>query len=849
MIEWANAAYTAITGFSLAESIGKTPGMLKSGIHTPEFYKNLWQTVLDGKVWHGEIVNRRKDGNLYTEEMTITPIRDSKGETTHFVNVKQDITERKLAEKALHEAHLQLENRVQERTLELQQSKDQLQLLLDSTAEAIYGIDTDGACTFCNPACLHILGYESEEELLGKDMHVQIHHKYADGSCFPVEECRIFQAFQKDIGTHVDDEVLWRADGTRFPAEYWSYPQHVNGVVVGAVVTFIDITERKKAEAGIVLINERLSLATRAGGVGIWDYDLASNLLTWDDQMLAIYGIKRESFAGVYESWKKGVHPDDLEQADNEIQMGLRGEMDFNTEFRVVWPDGTVRRIHALAIVKRDSFGHPTRMIGTNWDITERKQIEEELMNAKVEAEAANRAKSAFLANMSHEIRTPMNAILGFSQMMLRDTGLSTQQKKRMETIAISGEHLLALINDILEISKIEAGHLELHPSTFDLHAMFNELRAMFRLRTVSKLLQFNFLISSEVPRYIVADKNKLSQVLINLLGNAVKFTSQGGITLRLTAEGVHYPKLQFEVDDTGIGIPKEAIGRLFRPFQQVNTVQMTGTGLGLAICREIVQLMGGEISVTSNVGKGSVFRFSIPLNKGTPGNAGKDFSPVVQSRKYKVKQRGLRILIVDDIETNRTLLSEMLQEAGFETSQAVCGEAAILKSVVWRPHLILMDMRMPSMDGAEAIRRIRASERGWDIKIISVTANAFNNIRQESMNAGADDFLAKPFRENDLFDKIRKMLGVAYEIDCMTSLVDGNENTMMQELTAEDLASLPVGLVDQIRTAANHADYDLLLDSLVQIKQYNTGVAQSIKNMVEQYDYLNILKLIQTHE
>ena len=494
VIEWVNTAFTTFTGYTTKEAVGNTTNLLKSGKQDQAFYKKLWKTILAGEVWHGELINRRKDGTLYPEEMTITPIKNEDGKIAHFIAVKQDVTKRKQNEQSLLDAHAQLEQRVKDRTSDLNRSKNQLQLVLNSTAEAIYGIDMEGECTFCNSACLQMLGYEHEDELLGKNMHWQIHQKYPDGTHFPVEDCRIFWAFQKHEGSHVDDEVLWRADGTSFPAEYWSYPQQIDGVVVGAVVTFIDITERqlaqkrfelmfrnnpvmmvlssmpdrrfsdvndsflkslgysrddvigktageigiipnekhltevadklqefgkitdtelqfrrkdgtmgdgifsgevirsqgnwqlltvmtdisgrKQAEESLAKSAERLFLATSAGGVGVWDYDLIDNILTWDEQMFALYGITRESFGGAYEAWKAGLHPDDVERGDNEIQMALSGERDFDTEFRVVWPGGTVREIRALALVKRDASGQPVRMIGTNWDITERKRIE-----------------------------------------------------------------------------------------------------------------------------------------------------------------------------------------------------------------------------------------------------------------------------------------------------------------------------------------------------------------------------------------------------------------------------------------------------------------------------------------
>ncbi|MFZ4398979.1 MAG: CHASE domain-containing protein, partial [Bacteroidales bacterium] len=238
-------------------------------------------------------------------------------------------------------------------TSELKEREERFKILINSTAEAIYGLDMNGNCIFSNSACHKLLLYESSEQLLGKNMHDLIHHTHIDGSSFDVHDCRIFKAFIIGKGTHVDDEVLWRADGTSFPAEYWSYPIFFNGEIEGAVVTFIDITERKKTENDLKEITTRLKLATRAGGVGVWDLDIVNNILVWDDQMFALYGIKKENFVSAYETWLAGLHPDDMIKGDEAIQNAIAGKKEFDIEFRVIWPDSSIHTIRAMAIVER----------------------------------------------------------------------------------------------------------------------------------------------------------------------------------------------------------------------------------------------------------------------------------------------------------------------------------------------------------------------------------------------------------------------------------------------------------------------------------------------------------------
>jgi len=334
-------------------------------------------------------------------------------------------------------------------------------------------------------------------------------------------------------------------------------------------------------------------------------------------------------------------------------------------------------------------------------------------------------------------------------------------------------------------------------------------------------------------------------QVLINLLGNAVKFTNQGGIILRVFSEK-KARMLFFEIEDTGIGIPSETTDKLFSPFVQVHNGHQagTGTGLGLAISRELARLMGGEITVTSKVGKGSIFRFSLPLIAGQMEHAERA-TRLQRVIGLKSGQPSYRVLIVDDMEDNRDLLTETLSRKGFSTRTASSGKKALEVFKTWRPHLILMDMRMPSMNGLEAIQWIRARARGNAVKIMSVTSNTFESTRQEALEAGADDFLGKPFREEELFEKIRLLLGVEYEYD-----LEKRENALPDtaatpDFSPEELASLPLELVEQMRQAAVNADYDLLLKLIQRVESTNKNLSQDLRNLVEQYNYQKLLDIL----
>ena len=445
---------------------------------------------------------------------------------------------------------------------------------------------------------------------------------------------------------------------------------------------------------------------------------------------------------------------------------------------------------------------------------------------------------------MSHEIRTPMNAILGFSQLMLRDQELTPRQNQYLGTINRSGEHLLALINDILEMSKIEAGRTTLNPSTFDLPILLQDLEMMFRVRTDEKKLTFSVETIGDVPQYIVTDINKLRQVFINVLGNAVKFTEEGGICLRVRADrdAATGPSLRVEVEDTGPGISADDQEKLFRHFEQTKSGQQagTGTGLGLAISREFVRLMGGDITVSSQVGRGSVFVIHLPLKEGEAHSVLAKANPSHVLR-LKPGQATCRVLIADDIEDNRQLLAQLLGPVGFEIRLATNGAEAVQGFEQWRPQLVLMDFRMPVMDGHEAIRQIRARAGGQQPKIIAVTASAMDDNRQELMEVGADDFIGKPFREVELFQKIRTHLGVEY--DYAEDPVGGAREEATQ-LTPESLAGWPRELIDPMREAVITADLDQLLARIGELDSRDPRVARELRRLAEGFQYQKLLDL-----
>jgi two-component system sensor histidine kinase/response regulator len=459
------------------------------------------------------------------------------------------------------------------------------------------------------------------------------------------------------------------------------------------------------------------------------------------------------------------------------------------------------------------------------------------------EAEIANKSKSAFLANMSHEIRTPLNAIIGFSQLMNRDKFLTESQKEYNVSIIKAGEHLLNLINDILELSKVEAGRVVVNPTNVDLHALFEDLQMLFKERAQAKHLQFICEIAEDLPRYVYIDEGKLRQIFVNLIGNAIKFTEEGGIAVRTRTEVIddETNRLTVEIQDSGPGIPENELDKLFKHFEQTSSGinKGSGTGLGLALSRELAIIMGGDIVVTSELGKGSVFTFQIEVKQGNPDAIEKNTSKrVIGIEKQK---EAYRILVVDDKDENLRVAIDLLTLVGFKTCEATNGVEAIEKFEQWNPHLILMDMRMPVMDGYEATRKIKLTEKGKQTPIVALTASAFEDERKKIESLGMRGYIRKPFRENELFGTLSKILDLQYiyEDDVQTQVQnDGG-------LIASEIIQLPPSLVAQMKDALAVADLDLFIELAGMINAENTELAQKLLALAKNYDYENLQKLL----
>ncbi len=490
-------------------------------------------------------------------------------------------------------------------------------------------------------------------------------------------------------------------------------------------------------------------------------------------------------------------------------------------------------------------------------DITARKQFEAQLHSAKEAAEAANRAKSEFLTNMSHELRTPLNAILGFTELMTRDPSLSPEQLDNLVTIGHSGEHLLSLINDVLEFSKIEAGRIALHQENFDLHGLLLGLEEMFRLRVQEKGLSQNFEYRADIPRYIRTDQNKLRQILINLLGNALKFTETGGVTLVVTRKGTKNKvrrticSLHFEVVDTGAGIADEERDKVFDLFSQTNSGQYSqqGTGLGLPISRRFVSMLGGSLQLESKLNKGTTFFFDIPVE--LVESADKESSRLTRRvTGLKQGQPVFRLLVVDDNKNNRNLLVKLLQIVGFEVQEAENGQKAVAIWLKWKPHLIWMDIRMAGMDGYEAIRQIRSKvdqeDHASQPVIIALTASAFEEEKAMALSKGCDDFVRKPFKEEEIFEKMRIHIGVQYIYE---ETENKNKPDSKKKLSGNEFTSamkaVPIELLNRLQEATELSDVSMISEVISNIRPQNSKLADTLEQYAMDFTYDAILDVV----
>jgi PAS domain S-box-containing protein len=741
----------------------------------------------------------------------------------------RDISERKKAEE------------------ELRQSEEQYRLLAENCDDVIFTLDPELRFTYISPSSLKLRGLTAEEamqEKLEETMKPASLDKVLDAYRIYLPE--IEQG--KNPAVRVELE-LYRKDGSTLWVESSLRPMRDNeGRLIGYLGVNRDISERKKQEDALQESERKYRFLIENSNDIIWTYDLKKMAYSFcSNSVEPILGYSVEESDGM--TLNDIFSPETIKTVRSAFSKIIVGQATTDRvliEAEHMAKDGRHVWMEINAVLQKDQDGKPVFLSGISRDITERKRADKKLKEAKEAAEAANQSKSVFLANMSHEIRTPMNAILGFAQLMKRDKNLSPQSLEHLEIINRSGEHLLSTINDILEMSKIEAGRMVSVLSTFDLYAMIHDLERMFRMRTDAKNLRFLVEKVGHIPQWVKTDEGKVRQVLINLLGNAVKFTEEGGIVLRLggKVKNADTVELQFEVEDTGPGMAEDEIGRLFQAFEQSRSgLKSGGTGLGLALSQGFIQILGGAISVTSRVDKGTSFRFTIPVQEDSEEHAAKKEAKQ-QVICLKPGQKEIRILIADDRETNRQLLLQLLSAVGFATRYAVNGADAVQMVHEWRPQVVLMDMAMPVMDGYEAMRIIRVSPDIKETAIIAVTASAFEEDKKSILDAGADDYLSKPFKDAELFEIIGRLTGAEYLYEETGGSEKVAETVDDKAAMRKTVALLPIDLVDRLRRAVESADLDVLNELAGQLAAKQPLLVKRIQELAARYEYEALMEL-----
>jgi PAS domain S-box-containing protein len=839
-IVYVSPSFETLTGYSAAEVIGKNCRFLQGEEDQQIGLSDIRQALATGDRCKVLLRNYRKAGSAFWNEITLSPLVNPAGIITHYVGTQTDISHYLETFKALQDSEIRYRH------------------LYEETPAMLHSLDAQGCIVSVSHYWLEKLGYERQEVIsqplsafLSADSQplAQSLLDLPAGVAYRDRPCQLV----KKNGDRLDFLLSTIAD---------CQGETCSGSSLGVLV---DVTERKQAEEKLRRSEALLRAINNLPPTGIFVMDCHSNeSLFVNPEFYRIWQLEHLQ-TEVMQGQITGEQL--LSECLSKINLGAfvstSTARDFSDGHKIVEDevpllDGrTLRRIYGPIQENDSTFAY----LYVFEDITERKQAVQKLALATADAEAANRAKSEFLANMSHELRSPLNAILGFTH-ILRNSDLSAAQKENLDIIYNSGEHLLALINDILDISKIEAGRVVVTESEFDLYRLLDRLQQMFYNAIHEKGLQFIVERSPDLPRMVSSDRLKLRQILINLLSNAVKFTDTGTILLKAEAQLASCRStepltdqslsdiLTFTVSDTGAGIDPSDQARLFEAFVQTQSglTAHEGTGLGLAISQEYVRLLGGELTVDSAPAAGASFSFSIAVSpvKTPPKPVSADPAPV-ESHIVGLAdgQIAYRILVVDDVALNRKLLNHLLSAAGFEVREATHGEEAIAQWQAWQPHLIWIDMRMPVMGGEEATRRIRALDPTGRTCIVALTASAFDDNRAAALASGCNDFVSKPIQAAEIFDKMAQHLGVRYRYKAASARPSETSKPLTPALLAQTSGAWQHALTQ----ATLDLDDQAILDLVAQLSADQQPLARAIEKHVKNLSYKKLLKVLQEAE
>ncbi|WP_448565964.1 PAS domain S-box protein [Thalassotalea ganghwensis] len=693
----------------------------------------------------------RLDGSTFPCLVSLTAL--PLGQSNLILAIGRDISELVKAQEDLNEASMK--KKELERAYLGEKEKFEKFVDLAPVGIAINSI-ADGSFDFVNDTFSDITGY-SVNELNQMDYWQLTPKKYEKQELEQLESLNNVGHY----GPYLKEYIHKSGD---------TYPVLLSGIKItdskGATSIWSvvqDMSQQKEIEKQIQDSKDiadnlalRLQLANDSAGIGVWEWDLISGELVWDKWMYRLYGIAESQFSGAYEAWANSVHPDDIEYAKSKLEAAIDGSDVYAPEFRVVHPDGKIRYIKASAEVLRDSNGKALKVVGVNYDVTEKTNAFQILSSAKEAAESAAKAKSDFLANMSHEIRTPMNAILGGLQ-LLKDVKLTPDLKQVLNNASFSAQSLLTIINDILDYSKIESNSLELEQAQFSLTEVLESVKYDLDALVSAKRIKFLVKENKNFVEYWLGDLVRVKQIILNMASNAVKFTDVGSVKVNVGCQNKEgLPALFVEVIDSGIGMSDEAISRIFERFTQADTSttrKYGGTGLGMSITLRLIEMMGGNIEITSKEGEGTKVEVILPLKQ-------------VQMIKEAKKQKSLsapnlsnkKILIAEDNRINKVLIESMLKATYAKLTIVDNGQLALDALEEECFDLVLMDIHMPVMDGVEAQRRI--STINPNVPVVALTANVMKQDVESYLAQGFVSHVAKPIDINDLYGSLKNIFG-----------------------------------------------------------------------------------------
>ena len=591
------------------------------------------------------------------------------------------------------------------------------------------------------------------EVVAGSDIYSHIQHVYETGETFVAREMPVDVQFKpKTVETR-----------------YYSFSYHrltnANGSRYGVFCSAVDVTDELRSQQALLSSEEKLSIAVETEKIGFFDLDLTTGDVEYSEQMRRDWGIKEDKkLTGA--SAMERVHPDDRAMVTKLSKMAIVQGEPYLCQYRVVRPDGSLIWVEARGRVTRNKEGEPVRFFGTSVDIRRQKIAAEALREAKERAEAANASKTQFLANMSHEIRTPLGAILGYAELLEGNDLTSDERRQFLQTIRRNGEALTTIIDDILDLAKVESGRLKVEKVRLSPVRLFNDVLELFQEKARTKGLYLQINLPDDLPEFIVSDPTRLRQILINLIGNGVKFTHEGGITVKVSKPvlvGSRF-KWTMEVIDSGMGIPPARLERLFQPFVQADnttTRKFGGTGLGLALSRRLARVLDGDVTIGQcEEGRGSTFVVTFLADAAQALSPALQPSSAIAARRVAQSLSGADILLVDDSRDNLILVSRMLTKAGAYVETASNGSEAYRKAIDHAPSLVLMDIQMPVLDGLEATKALRAA--GFNQPVVALTAHAMSEEKARTKAAGCDAHLTKPVDRRLMIDTIRGLLSLS---------------------------------------------------------------------------------------